>query len=452
MTATTTEKLEERSARAIFAAVDEAFEEQIGVTREFVSIPSVRGAEAPAQDFIGGELRSRGYVVDDWCASGEDLAGLPDLGVLPPEFSPVRTVVGTLHPQDHEGRSLILQGHCDIVPAGPGDMWHTAPFIPEVKDGWLHGRGAADMKSGTIAALFAIDAVRRAGYDLTGRLHLQSVVEEESTGVGALAALQRGYRADCALLPEPTGQAFGDICLGVIWFRLKIRGEPSHVASAQEGFNAIKAAAEMIKAFEVLEVEWNARAGSHPIYGSVRHPLNFNPGIIHGGDWASSVPAWCDLDCRIGLLPDWDVAACQREILACVHDAAEKIPFLRRTPPRVEWCGYLSHGYVMRQAPDIKELLEQVHAATTSRPFQRRVATSLNDSRFYDRHFGIPAFCYGPVGERIHGFNERVNLQSLRETTKAIALFAARWCGIRNASDAAHTGLETSDMKQVDKG
>jgi acetylornithine deacetylase len=289
------------------------------------------------------------------------------------------------------------------------------------------------MKAGTIAALYAIEAIREAGLVPQGRIHFQSVIEEESTGAGALSTLQRGYRADCALLPEPTGQTFSDICLGVIWFRLKIRGEPTHVARAGEGFNAIKAASYLIKELEGLEAEWNKRASSDPVYGSVTHPINFNPGIIRGGEWASSVPAWCDLDCRIALLPSWSVDECRREIETAVQEAAKKVSFLAKNPPEVVWSGYLSHGYEMTNASEIRAVLERAHAASTQKPLGRRLATSLNDARFYDRHFGIPAFCYGPVGERIHGFNERVNLQSLRETTKALAFFVAEWCGCRSA-------------------
>lgn len=422
--------LSQTERTAIAAEIDKAFDRQVEATSRLVAIPSTRGAEWPAQDFMADQLRARGYAVDDWQIAMGDLEGLPDVGVIAHDFSRARTVVGTLKPAEETGRSLILQGHCDVVPAGPLDMWETPPYRPQIIDGWLHGRGAADMKAGTMAALFAVDAIRAAGYTLKGRVHVQSVIEEESTGVGALSALQRGYRADCAVLPEPSGQCLSDVCLGVIWFRLKVRGRPTHVSHAGEGFNAIKAMMEMVRALEGLEREWNERAKGDPIYGAVIHPLNFNPGIIQGGDWASSVPAWCDLDCRIGLLPGWSVAECQREIEACVAKAAAAIPFLAANPPEVVWSGYLSHGYIMTDRPDIIATLQAAHAASTDKPLGRRIATSLNDARFYDRYFGIPAFCYGPVGERIHGFNERVDLQSLRETTKALAFFTADWCGI----------------------
>ena len=274
-------------AARIAEAVDRNFDAQLADTSALVAIPSTRGAESPAQDFIAGLLRARGYAIDDWTIDMVDLEGLPDCGVIEDDFSRARTVVGTYRPPEETGRSLILQGHCDVVPTGAHAMWETPAFKAVVKDGWLHGRGAGDMKSGTIAALYALDALRDAGVAPRGRIHFQSVIEEESTGVGALSTLQRGYRADCALLPEPTGQIFNGVCVGVIWFRLKVSGEPTHVAVAGEGSNAIKAAYRLIMGLEELEAEWNERARADKYYGTMAHPINFNPGIIKGGDWAS---------------------------------------------------------------------------------------------------------------------------------------------------------------------
>jgi acetylornithine deacetylase len=421
------------TATRIAEAVDKQFDEQIETTIRFSAIPSTRGAEGPTQDMMADLMRARGYSVDDWALKVEDIQSLPDFGPIEHDFSQARTVVGTLRPEQETGRSLILQGHCDVVPAGPLDMWATPPFNPVVKDGWMYGRGAGDMKSGTIAALYAVDALHAAGLKLKGRLHFQSVIEEESTGAGALSTLQRGYRADCALLPEPTAGSITDICVGVIWFRLRVRGEPAHVAYASEGSNAIKAAYRLIQGLEGLEAEWNRRAESHPRYGKMNHPLNFNPGIIRGGDWASSVPAWCDIDCRIGILPGWDVDACRQEITDCVKAAAAKDPFMANSPPEVVWSGYLSHGYELENAEESVSVLREAHAAITGGELVSRAGTGLNDARFYSLYYNIPAFCYGPKAEKIHGFNERVEIQSIRDTTKAIALFVANWCGVEPA-------------------
>ncbi len=244
-------------------------------------------------------------------------------------------MVGTYRPATNAGKSLILQGHCDVVPAGPLDMWETPPFSPVVKDGKMYGRGACDMKSGTIGALYALDAIKAAGLKPTARIHFQSVIEEESTGVGALSTLQRGYRADACFIPEPTSGRMIRSQVGVIWFRLRVRGIPVHVADAGAGANAIMAAYHLIHALEKLEIEWNERAKTDHHFQAVTHPINFNPGIIKGGDWASSVPAWCDVDCRIAILPGWSVADCQAEILRlCLRRGARSSLSLQQSARR----------------------------------------------------------------------------------------------------------------------
>ena len=252
----------------ILDAVDAGFDAQLATTRDFVAIPSTRGAEGPCQDMIGDLLRQRGYEVDDWHIDVEDLKDLRGFGPIEHDFSKARTVVGTYRPANNAGKSLILQGHCDVVPAGPLDMWETPPFSPVIKDGKMYGRGACDMKSGTIGALYALDAIKAAGLKPTARIHFQSVIEEESTGVGALSTLQRGYRADACFIPEPTGETMVRSQVGVIWFRLKVRGFPVHVFEAGAGANAIMAAYHLIHSLQKLEADVErARQGGSPFQG-----------------------------------------------------------------------------------------------------------------------------------------------------------------------------------------
>jgi acetylornithine deacetylase len=426
----TSANLTDAQRERVFAAIDAAFEEQIATTIAFSAIPSTRGQEGPCQDMMADLLRERGYEVDDWHIDQEELKDLPGYGPVETDFSRARTVVGTYRPANPTGRSLILQGHCDVVPAGPLDMWKRPPFQPVVEDGWLYGRGAGDMKSGTIAALYALDALKAAGLAPTGRIHFQSVIEEESTGLGALSTLQRGYRADAALIVEPTDGRVMRAQVGVIWFRVKVRGEPVHAARATTGFNAIKAAFHVMQALERLETQWNERARGDRHFGSHPHPLNLNPGIIRGGEWASSVPAWCDLDYRIGVLPGWSIPECQREIEACVAAAAKEHPFLAERPPEVVWSGFLSPGYEVTCAEEAEAVLAEAHAQGWGGVLEDSIFTGLTDARFYGLDYGIPAFCYGASMDGAHAFNERVNVESLRKLTRSVALFVAGWCGV----------------------
>ncbi|CCD98667.1 putative peptidase M20 family protein; Acetylornithine deacetylase [Bradyrhizobium sp. STM 3809] len=417
----------------IVDAVDAAFDRQLETTRDFVAIPSTRGAEGPCQDMFGDLLRARGYEVDDWHIELDELKEMRGYGPIEHDFSKARSVVGTYRPATSAGRSLILQGHCDVVPAGPLDMWETPPFSPVIRNGRMYGRGACDMKSGTIGALYALDAIGAAGYKPTARIHLQSVIEEESTGVGALSTLQRGYRADACFIPEPTSGKMVRSQVGVIWFRIKVRGFPAHVFEAGIGANAIQATYHLIHALEKLEADWNERAKSDRHFKTLNHPINFNPGIIKGGDWASSVPAWCDVDCRIAILPGWSVKDCQNEILACVAAASRDHRFLSNNPPVIEWSGFLSEGYELTNSAEPEAAFGKAFNAVYGGEVQDLVFTALTDTRFYGLNYNIPSLCFGATGAAMHGFNEYVELDSLRQVTKTMALFIAEWCGVEKA-------------------
>ena len=261
--------------------------------------PSTRGNEAPLQDWMAGQLTRRGLDVDRFSIADVPLhahaKASPMVGVDPARS---RQVVGTHRATQRQGRSLILQGHIDVVPEGPAAMWTHPPYSATVRDGRMYGRGAWDMKSGVAAMVFALDALTTAGLEPAADVIVQTVTEEESTGNGALATLLRGYRADAALIPESTGGVLTRAHTGTIWFRLRVEGVPVHVAVAQTGSNAILSAYHLIEALTRHTAALNAAAKGHPWYNGVTDPIKFNPGIIRGGDWASSTPAWCEVDCR----------------------------------------------------------------------------------------------------------------------------------------------------------
>ncbi|TVQ34446.1 MAG: ArgE/DapE family deacylase [Geminicoccaceae bacterium] len=411
------------------AAIAARFDDQIEATRRLVAIPSLRGAEGPALDLMADLMRQRGLAVDDWTIAADELRHLAGWGPLETPSAAVRSVVGTRQGTG-DGRSLILQGHIDVVPAGPLDMWRHPPFDPVVEGDWMYGRGACDMKSGMIAILCALDALDAVGLTPKGRLHVQSVVEEESTGLGALATLARGYRAEACLIPEPTGGRLNRAQVGVLWFRLRVRGRPAHVAYAGDGANAIMAAYHLLQALHGLELAWNERAKTATHFGDLDHPINFNAGIIKGGDWASSVPAWCDVDCRIAVLPGWSLADCRAEIERTVAEAAKHHDFLREHPPELVWSGFIAEGHSFQNAT-VEAVVGRAAASVYGvNTVPERIMTGLTDTRFYDLYYGIPAFCFGPSGEWIHGFDERVDLRSVEQLTLFLALFIAEWCGV----------------------
>ena len=412
----------------ICEAVEAGFEQQLDFLASLVRIPSLRCHEAPAQDFMAEAYRSRGYAVDRWLLSLSDIEHLEGYSPATVSYENAWNVVGTHRPRDKKGRSLILNGHIDVVPEGPHDMWSGPPFEPLIRDGWMYGRGAGDMKAGLVANLFALDALVRAGWQPAAEVYLQSVIEEECTGNGALACLQRGYRAEAAIITEPTGDCLSIAQVGVIWLQVEVRGRPAHAAYAGEGFNAIEAIRKITEALHELEARWNAKG--HPLYQDNEHPLNFVVSKVEGGDWTSSVPSWCRFDVRIGIYPGADVEDCREEVERVIMEAARADSFLANNPPRLTYHGFLAPGYTLPRETAAEETLAACHLRATGESLRDISLTALTDARFFGLYQGIPALVYGPEARDIHGIDERVNLASICSVTQTVALFIADWCGL----------------------
>jgi acetylornithine deacetylase len=416
------------SAR-ILAAVDSGFAEQVCRTQALVRFASRRGEEHAVQDHVFREWRSRGYAMERFRMDPEAIGRHPGGSPFSGSHSDAPIVVAIHRPKAETGRSLILQSHVDVVPAGPADMWSHPPFDPVVAGDWLYGRGGADMKAGHAAMTAALDALRAIGLQPAATVTLQSVVEEESTGNGALMTHIRGYRADAVLIPEPEDEKLVRANAGVLWFRLEVRGVPTHVRHMGKGANAIDAAYRVIGALRELEEAWNARKAGRALFEDDPHPINLNIGKIEGGDWASSVPAWCAVDCRIAIYPGISAAEAAAEIETHVAAFARGDGFLANNPPRIVWNGFFVEGYELPEGSDAEAALARAHLAATGRKLESFLTPAYLDTRVHALYDRVPALCYGPTSENIHGFDERVSLASLKRITGAMALFIAEWCG-----------------------
>ncbi|MFB2596157.1 ArgE/DapE family deacylase [Herbiconiux sp. P17] len=413
---------------AILSAVDDAFDRQIEFTRDLIREPSIRTEESSAQDLMEQALAERGFEIDRWELDPETLREHEGHGRIAVSYEKMTNVVGTFEPAETLGRSLILNGHIDVVPVGPLEQWSRSPWEPHVEDGWLYGRGCGDMKAGLVAGLFAIDAIRAAGLEVAAPLTFQSVVEEESTGNGTLSAIQRGYTADAVLIPEPEEDMLVRANVGVIWAKIRVGGKPTHPRQMTTGFNAIDAAIAVVQQLRVLEAEWNAERHTHQHFEHLDHPINFNIGQISGGDWPSSVPAWCEFDLRVALYPGVtaDEAWAQIEKHLAIAQALLGAPDATVT---AEKTGFYAEGYVLEDS-EAERLLATQHASVFGSPMGSFTTPGYIDSRLFVLYSGVPALVYGPKTEEIHGYDERVSLDSLRKVTKTIALFVADWCGV----------------------
>ena len=216
--------------------------------------------------------------------------------------------------------------------------------------------------------------------------------------------------------------------VGVLWFSVDVRGMPVHVREMGAGANAIDAAYRIIGELRRIEEEWNSAKTGHEHFENEEHPINLNIGRIEGGDWASSVPAWCRLECRISIYPGQSAEERAREISDRIARFARSDRFLANSPPTVTFNGFKAEGYVLEPARRRKRL-GHAHRAATGRELESFMTAGYLDTRVYALYDQIPALCYGPYSQNIHGFDERVSLASVKRITGTIALFIAEWCG-----------------------
>jgi acetylornithine deacetylase len=417
----------------ILESVAEGFAEQIEFTKTLVRFPSVRGAEHAIQDFLFRTYREHRLAMERFTMDRDAIERHPGGSKFSDDHSEAPIVVGIHRPRVEKGRSLTLQAHVDVAPTGPEHLWSRPPYESAIDGEWLFGRGSADMKAGHAANLFVIKALRRIGLQPAATVYLQSVVEEESTGNGALMTHLRGYRADAVLIPEPEEEKLVRANTGVLWFQIHVHGHPVHVREMGAGANAIDAAYRVVGALRTLEADWNSRKAGREHFEHEEHPINLNIGRIEGGDWASSVPAWCRVDCRIAIYPETPAREAAREIENAVANFARTDKFLANNPPRVVFNGFYAEGYVLEPGSEAEAVLARSHHAATGNQLESFMTAGYLDARVYALYDKVPTLCYGPISRGIHGADECVSLSSVQRITSAMALFLAEWCGVEAA-------------------
>jgi len=403
--------------------------------RDIVAIPSISGDERAVQAHMRALLDSLGFATTEIPVELDQLTQHPGYSRPVPGHHGGANVFGSFTASGTQGRSLLVSGHVDVVPTGPDSLWVDAPFRPYVKEGWLYGRGAGDMKGGLVAALTGFLALRDLGYAPAGAFHFNTVVEEECTGNGALATVEwlkrKRIRVDAMLDPEPTGETIQLAQLGVAWAQIHITGRPAHAGYKQLGSNAIEAAIHVWARLKAVEARWNDETRRHRAYAGDPNAIKFNLGKINGGEWASSVPIACRMDVRFSFFPGIEPQAAKDEVEREVRAALAELP----QPPRVEvsFDGFHAEACEVAQDSAPLAMLAQTHEAMNGGAASYRNTTATTDVRHFFLYGAIPSTCYGPLARDIHGLDECVSLASLGRVAEVYALFIARWCGLQKA-------------------
>ena len=414
---------------AIAGQVARDRDEIVAALQQLVRIPSVTGNEGPVQAAVADLMHRAGLAVDVWEPTAAELAPYAEhVG----EFATLAgrpNVVGTRRGTGG-GRSLILNAHIDVVEAGDPALWEHAQYGGDVVDGNLYGRGSCDMKGGYITNHFALETLRRLTVRLRGDVFLESVISEEDGGAGALATILRGYRADGAIITEPTRLAAIAAQGGSLVFRLTVTGRSAHACVRDEGVSAIEKFWVLHQAMLAFEAQRNATI-DHPLYAPIANKIPINVGTIRSGNWPSSAPESLVAEGRAGLVPGETLAGFKAEFVAMLMAAAAADPWLHDHPPAIEWfSGQFAPAEVALDEP-ILGTLRAAHAAVAGAEPAVEAVTYGADMRHFVVFGNTPCVMYGAGDVRLaHFTDEHVPIAEILIAIETIALATAAWCGV----------------------
>jgi acetylornithine deacetylase len=422
-------RLDADLAKAIGRAVEDRRDEAVLLLQELVRIPSVTGEEGAVQGVVEHAFRERGLSVDVWEATPEEVVPYREHVGEQSGYENRPNVVGVRGGRG-EGRSLLLNAHLDTVAGGDASAWSRDPFSGEVEGDLLYGRGSCDMKGGLVTHLTALDALSELGVELQGDVSVAATVGEENGGLGALSTVLRGYRADAALITEPTRLALVPAQGGSLVFRLTVPGRSAHAAVRDEGVSALEKFVPIFEDLIRLEVERNATL-RHPLYEHLRNKVPINVGLVRAGNWASTVPESLVAEGRVGLIPGEEIESFRETLAHRLAAVAERDPWLRENPPRLEWSGgQFAPAEVPPEAP-ICEAVKRAHeSATGEEPAVEGVPYGA-DMRLFIRFGQMPCVMYGAGNVNVaHAPNEHISITELLTATRTVACLLAEWCGV----------------------
>ncbi|MBP6180298.1 MAG: ArgE/DapE family deacylase [Anaerolineales bacterium] len=420
----------EKNSPKISDAVEAARGELISFLQKMVQTSSLPNHEHEVQNLVVQKLRSMGLEVEIVPSNFDDLKDHPAFG--DDGFSPtdrVNVVGRWAGTQAGDGKSLILNGHVDVVPPGDLSLWVDSPWSGVVRDGKLYGRGSCDMKAGLCAGIFAVDVLQRLGYQPARDILIESVIGEESGGIGTLTTIVKGYTADAVILLEPTRLELSPVQSGALTFRLTVFGRSIHAAMKAYGVSAIEKFALLLNAINKLDVERHQNF-KHPLFDDPNNVAPISIGTVRGGEWHSTVPEEVVAEGRMGVFPGESNESARQALEDVIQLTAASDPWLRQNPPRVDWFeGQFESGETPLDHPLIQNLKEAHQHVTGSAPTMRAV-TYGSDMRLFTNHARVAATHYGPgdVG-MAHAANEFVPLDEVVTVTKVIANLITQWCG-----------------------
>jgi acetylornithine deacetylase len=415
----------------ILAAVDP--DKAIALLRDMVAIPSVTGDEARIQHHLNDVLCGMGLSVDMWETDWNELKKHPSYRPVDRGYEGRPNIVARL-PGSGGGKSLLLNGHTDVIPVGGGEGWDENPWSAAIRDGRMYGRGTADMKSGVASHIMAVQALRAAGVQLKGDVLINIVIDEEVSGHGTLDTIIRGYRADAGISGETSDLAIQPACIGRIWFEIEILGKPAGIQKRYQGVSGISLGNKIAQAVQELE-DRRVATVKHPLYPNALDSLPCMIGSFSAGNYPSAFPTNCLLKGSIGTVPGEDHEGVKRSLVEQVAAAAAKDPWMNDHPPKVRFVGYDAEASEIPSDHGIVQALQRNYRDIVGREPELSGRQGAADTRFLNKYAATPTVIFGPGSTAVmHSDNEYVSIDDYLTSIKVMALSIYDWCNTEEHS------------------
>lgn len=418
--------------KSIAQSIDAKKDDYIRFLQKIIQQPTTSGNELVAQGLIADRLKALGLEVDIWTPDYNELMKSEFFNPLRDNYDNSPNVVGILKGSDSEkGRSVILNGHIDVVPAGDEEKWTHDPFSGKVIDGKIYGRGTTDMKGGNLSTLIALETIINLGLTLKGDVIYESVIEEETGGAGTLAAIQRGYTADVAILPEPSEMKIFPKQQGSLWFKVTVKGVSAHGGTRYEGVSAIEKGWIVFNEIMKLEEKRNAPLRQDPLYKDNPIPIPINIGQFNSGYFPSSVSEEAIIQGRYGVAPGETLDEAKEMFSDTLKQLETIDDWFKEHPATVEWGGiHLPPGECDLDHPMMKILIESFKKVEKEDPI---IAGSTwgTDGGLLTQAGGIPSIVFGPgTTSMAHFTDEYAELDKIFRTAEIITHAIIEWCEI----------------------
>jgi acetylornithine deacetylase len=433
--------------RKVLDLIDANVQEVIDFLRELLAFETITpDAEVVEHDafirhqaFVQKTLEGMGFGdIDTFEVDAAKLEDAPGLGIVTDRDMRNMPVLVARLPGAGKGKSLILNGHYDVVPLGIRENWKHDPFAGEIVDGHIYGRGTNDMKGGIAAMLKAVRFIQRAGLALEGDVLVEIVPDEEATCMGTLSACQRGYKADAAIITEPTNMHVGTAVRGHMGGVVTVLGRAGHAEQPQPHFqeggavNAIAKAVPVIQGMEEVTEQWRTQPDKqHPLVP----PDHIIPTVIKGGEWSVTYPEKVKIRFDCMFVPGTKDK--RAEIEAKLAAVAANDPWLKENPPELrigdgpnqEWW----YSAEVSEEEPIVQVTKDALADIGIEPELMGFGT-LTDCIHLINYSQVPTINLGPDIETAHMADEFVTVEQLIELTKALAMAIMRWSGVKETT------------------